>query len=136
MSLTKNKCRRCDWCGKITRNQNGEYTRPDGVSAGYIRQPTWERFPAGDETSTNQVQSENDICEECEADLCPGCGSDQVVNIAPAIPGPTGWGGRCKACGYQWGMPDPLHGEQAQLSAIARVATHQTPPVRRSTDGL
>lgn len=28
---------RCDWCGKISNNASGEYTRQDGVTAGYIR---------------------------------------------------------------------------------------------------
>jgi hypothetical protein len=105
MSLTKNRRIRCDWCGKLTSDQLGHYLKADGVNYGRIVQPEWERFPGGDETSANQIQSDHDICEECAAGHCPGCGSDQIVNVTPATPGPDGFGGRCKACGYQWAMP-------------------------------
>jgi hypothetical protein len=84
---------RCDWCGKFSRNNSGEYTKPDGVSAGYIHAPPWD------------ADSDNDICEECANDLCPFCGSACIVKTTPAIPGPNGWGGRCKACAKWWGMP-------------------------------
>ena len=103
MSRMKNMAIRCDWCGKLTRSRDGEYVRPDG-SAGYIVQPEWERFPGG-RTDNGSIPSENDICEECAANLCPACGSEAVVTITPTIPGPAGWGGRCKACSHIWGMP-------------------------------
>jgi hypothetical protein len=96
---------RCDWCGRFSNNPNGEYTRPDG-SAGYIVQPEWERFPGGDPTvaSTPSTPSNNDICEECSAGSCPTCGSYMIVRVTPAVPGPDGWGGRCKTCGHSWTM--------------------------------
>jgi hypothetical protein len=100
MSRAKNGSVRCDWCGRLSRSPDCAYTRPDG-SAGYIVQPEWERFPGGDPTA-DSIQSTNDICEECAGNLCPACGSDAVVNLTPAAPGPSGWGGRCKACGHQW----------------------------------
>lgn len=106
MSQTRNGGIRCDWCGRLTRNRSGEYTRPDGVSAGYIVQPEWERFPGGDPTRES-IPSERDICEECAADRCPGCGSGRIVHQSPATPGAVGWGGRCKACGFSWGLPAP-----------------------------
>lgn len=102
MSMTKNKCVRCDWCGKLSNNRNGEYTRPDGRSAGYIHQPEWERFPGGDATAHN-LSTDNDICEECAEDRCPACGSGSLVRTTPSVAGPTGWGGRCKACHFTWG---------------------------------
>ena len=93
MSLVKNKSVRCDWCGKLSRHPRGEYTKPDGVSVGYINAPNWD--PSG----------ADDICEECEGSRCPGCGSDAIVSVTPSVPGPRGWGGRCKACGYEWSLP-------------------------------
>jgi len=105
MSRMKNGSIRCDWCGRLTRNENGEYTKPDGVSAGYIVQPEWQRFPGG-RTDVGSIPSEDDICEECAANRCSGCGSDLIVRATPSGGvGPFGWGGRCKACGYEWGMP-------------------------------
>lgn len=103
MSRMKNSGIRCYWCGKLTRDQNGYYRRPDGT-AGYIHQPEWERFLGGDPTQPS-IPSTNDICEECSDDICPMCGSDQIVHTTPCVPGPVGWGGRCKACGKSWGMP-------------------------------
>lgn len=110
MSLMKNGSIRCDWCGKLTRSDRGEYLKPDGVSAGYIVQPEWERFPGGD-MKADSIRSTNDICEECADSLCPFCGSSQIVKPTPAIAGPVGWGGRCKACHKSWSiqierMPD------------------------------
>ncbi len=102
MSLTKNRAVRCDWCGRLSRNPNGEYAKTDGT-AGYIVQPEWERFPGGDPTATS-VPSSSDICEECAADLCPACGSAEIVKTTPVVAGPMGWGGRCKSCNHQWGM--------------------------------
>jgi hypothetical protein len=102
MSRVRNKSVRCDWCGKLSGNQNGEYRKWD-ETAGYIHQPEWERFPGGDPQQTS-IQSENDICEECAAGLCPACGSSEIVSVSPAIPGPDGWGGRCKQCGFNWAM--------------------------------
>lgn len=112
MSLTKNGCTRCDWCGKLTRDRDGHYLKPDGVNYGRIVQPEWQRFPGGDQTSQNQIQSDDDICEECEYNRCPGCGSDQIVHTKPGIAGPIGWGGRCKACKYEWGMPEKEYPEE------------------------
>lgn len=63
MSVTKNKCVRCDWCGKLSRHDLGEYEKPDG-SAGYIHSPDWERNPDG---SYKPGCGHKDICEECEA---------------------------------------------------------------------
>ncbi len=103
MSRTRNNAIRCDWCGRLTRNVNGEYTRPDGVSAGYIVQPEWERFPGG-VTTDGSIESNNDVCEECAAGRCPACGSAAIVQITPAVPGPDGFGGRCKDCGHEWEM--------------------------------
>jgi hypothetical protein len=102
VSLTKNRCVRCDWCGKLSNTDDGYYQRPDG-SAGYIHQPERERFPAGDPTQPS-VPSDNDICEECAEDRCPACGSEQIVRTTPTVAGPAGWGGRCKACKFIWGM--------------------------------
>lgn len=106
MSATKNNAVRCDWCGKLSSNQLGEYTKPDGRSAGYINSPEWERNEDG---SYKEDGGWADICEECEANRCPGCGSDQVVSSIPAFPGPTAWGARCEACGHEWSMPDMIH---------------------------
>ena len=91
MSAFGKKGRRCDWCGKFSTNRIGEYTKPDGISCGYINTPDWER----------ENDQGHDICEECYANLCPHCGSDQIVT------GPDGWGGRCKACGKRWDIPYP-----------------------------
>ena len=90
MSLTKNNCVRCDWCGRLSRAELGEYLRPDGVTAGYIHAPDWDK------------EGELDICCECADGRCPGCGGDSVVRITPGIAGPVGWGARCKTCGHQW----------------------------------
>lgn len=106
MSKTANNSTRCDWCGRLTRAADCYYRRPDGT-AGYIVQPEWERFPGGDHTKPN-VQSANDICEECAANHCPACGSEKIVTLTPSVPGPNGWGGRCKACQYQWAMLPPF----------------------------
>lgn len=92
MSATANAGVRCDWCGRISRHPLGEYARPHG-SAGAIRPPEWA--PGGAQ----------DICDECAAGRCPGCGSTYTVTITPAVPGPYGWGGRCRDCGHTWTMP-------------------------------
>ena len=86
---------RCDWCGKIANNPDGEYERPvrneRGCKlAGHIHAPHWDQ------------EGSDDICEECASDLCPYCGSPEVVRVTPASPGPVGWGGRCKACNKEW----------------------------------
>jgi hypothetical protein len=99
MSIFKTTGVRCDWCGKISMNAHGEYTKPDGISCGYINMPEWMRENGTDDGS--------DICEECAAGRCPKCGSDQVVQTTPVVAGPVGWGGRCKACGGRWGMVVP-----------------------------
>lgn len=65
MSMTKNKCVRCDWCGKLSRSPIGEYTKPDGVSAGYIHQPDWFLNQDG---SDKGIDDGSDICEECAED--------------------------------------------------------------------
>lgn len=98
MSRFKGKGVRCDWCGKFSNNENGEYTKSDGISAGYIVQPEWERFPGGDH-AVPSLQSDKDICEECADDLCRFCGSDLIVRQTPVVAGPHGWGYRCKTCG-------------------------------------
>lgn len=39
----------------------------------------------------------------CDYDTkCPKCLSKELVRITPGIPGPTGWGFRCKACQHRW----------------------------------
>jgi hypothetical protein len=98
---------RCDWCGKFARNERGEYTRPicneHGVPlAGYIRRPPWEVDEHGNDKSPDDGF---DICEECRIGLCPQCGENEIVRVTPATPGPDGWGGRCKACGFEWTIP-------------------------------
>lgn len=108
MSVFGKQGRRCDWCGKFTQAHDGEYTRPvknvHGVNlAGYIRQPSW--FFNDDGSLIDGNNHDFDICEECASDLCPHCGSQDVVMITPADPGPTGWGGRCNACGKRWDIP-------------------------------
>lgn len=95
---------RCDWCGKLANNRTGEYTKPNG-SAGYILQPEWERNHMDANGKHDPIDSENDICKECAAGCCPYCGSDQLVHITPATPGPIGWGCRCKACETRWDIP-------------------------------
>jgi hypothetical protein len=98
---------RCDWCGKISNRPDGEYVRPSRFGyllVGYIRQPEWERNHTENDKH-EPIDSEHDICEECAADLCPECGSDQIVKLTPVIPGPDGWGGRCKTCGKRWDVP-------------------------------
>jgi hypothetical protein len=95
MSIFRKTGRRCDWCGKFSMHRTGEYTKPDGISCGYMHAPEWDRDGSAD------------ICEECAAGRCPKCGGAEVVNITPAIPGPDGWGGRCKACGHRWEMVAP-----------------------------
>jgi hypothetical protein len=92
---------RCDWCGKIANNIKGEYERPKTNAAGYhlagyIKQPNWER--------EQDIQSSNDICDECEESRCPYCGSEKIVSQTPVVAGPDGWGGRCKDCGKEWGQ--------------------------------
>lgn len=109
MSLTKNGCTRCDWCGKLSNNKLGEYTKPDGACVGYINQPEWYRTESG---ADKGIDDGSDICEECEDNRCPGCGSDQIVHMRPGIAGPLGWGGRCKACKYEWGMPEKEYPEE------------------------
>jgi hypothetical protein len=103
MSAFGRKGRRCDWCGKFSKHPQGEYTKPDGVSCGYIRQPEWHFKPDGS-TKPEYADSGSDICEECFAGLCPHCGSNQIVRVTPATPGPTGWGGTCKGCGQRWDL--------------------------------
>ena len=103
MSRPKNGCTRCDWCGKLTRDRDAHYLKPDGVNYGRIVQPEWTRFPGGEETA-GSMPDDRDICEECAEDHCPACGSERIVRLTPTMPGPSGWGGRCKACGWQWGL--------------------------------
>ncbi len=88
---------RCDWCGKIANNQDGEYQRPvtnaAGVNlAGYIHSPDWDK------------EGPRDICQECAENLCPYCGGKEIVHTHPGVPGPLGWGGRCKTCGRSWSL--------------------------------
>lgn len=99
MSTTKNNRVRCDWCGKLSSHPLGEYTRPDGTTAGYINSPEWERNEDG---SYKDGCGTSDICEECEAGHCPACGADEVVSTTPTVAGPVGFGERCKACGHKW----------------------------------
>ncbi len=75
MSIAKNRACRCDWCGKLSRNQFGEYTRPDGVSAGYIHGPDWDR------------EGPLDICEECADRLSPYRlhVTEEVLNVARCV---------------------------------------------------
>jgi hypothetical protein len=61
MSLIRNGSCRCDWCGRLSRNQLGQYTRGDG-SAGYIHSPDWDKDGA------------QDICEECSEKRNPETG--------------------------------------------------------------
>jgi hypothetical protein len=92
---------RCDWCGKISNHPRGEYVRP-------VRNEHGDRLTGY--ITMRKIGGEdfgNDICQECAADLCPFCASDQIVRVTPAMPGPEGWGGRCKACGERWSMPTP-----------------------------
>lgn len=103
MSRTRNGCIRCDWCGRLTRDKDAHYRKPDGTY-GVVVQPEWTRFPGGDPTVPS-IPDDRDICEECAADLCPGCGGGRIVRTTPAAPGPTGWGGRCKDCDHTWGVP-------------------------------
>jgi hypothetical protein len=105
MSRMKNGSIRCDWCGKLTRSRDGEYTKPDGVSAGYIHSPDWEK------------DGPMEICEECAEDRCPFCGSEKIVKTTPSVPGPGGWGGRCKACAKSWGL-QPLHDDCLSPPAV------------------
>ena len=107
MSVTKNKCVRCDWCGKLSNNALGEYTKPDGVCAGYIHMPDWCR----NEDGSAKGDDGRDICEECAEDRCPSCGSESIVRTTPTVAGPAGWGGRCKTCGFVWGLSESLEGE-------------------------
>ena len=101
MSAFGKNGKRCDWCGKIANNVHGEYLRPvrnqhGDQLAGYIQM----RTSGGEDVGL-------DICCECAAGGCPCCASDQIIQVSPATPGPTGWGGRCKACGQRWGIPAP-----------------------------
>ncbi len=99
MSQMKNGSIRCDWCGKLTGSRDGAYLlagRTDGAT-GYMHSPDWDK------------DSASDICEECFYDHCPHCGSSNIVHLTPVVPGPIGWGGHCKDCGKDWGIPvDPL----------------------------
>lgn len=92
MSLLANKSVMCDWCGKLSRHPLGQYTKPDGVSVGYIHAPDWWK------------DGQADVCEECADGRCPHCGSTEVVRLTPRLPGPIGWGGRCKACERKWSL--------------------------------
>jgi hypothetical protein len=42
---------------------------------------------------------------------CPACRSDRTILITPIRPGPVGWGGRCKACGYRWSLDAPAESD-------------------------
>lgn len=57
---------RCDFCGKIANNPDGEYTKPgtDNQVAYIHGPPEWERNPDG---STKPNATDRDICEECAA---------------------------------------------------------------------
>ncbi len=95
MSRARNGSIRCDWCGKLTASQDGAYRLPghtDGA-VGYMHSPDWDK------------DSDTDICEECFRNHCPLCGSAKIVHTVPQVPGPIGWGGRCKDCGGHWGLP-------------------------------
>jgi hypothetical protein len=105
MSMFGKQGVRCDWCGKFSADRFGEYRKPDGIHFGRIRQPEWEREHYDADGKHAPIDSEFDICEECAANLCPNCGSDQVVRVTPMTPGPDGWGGWCKACEKRWSMP-------------------------------
>ena len=87
---------RCTGCGKFSRSPIGEYRRADG-SAGYIR--PWD----------DQGQGPL-LCEECRDGRCPVCASADIVQTHPSVPGPEGWGGRCKVCCRVWGdgMPEEV----------------------------
>lgn len=54
MGMNKNKTVRCDWCGRLSSNVNGEYERSDKI-AGYITTP--ERWGLHDDG--------RDICDDC-----------------------------------------------------------------------
>lgn len=47
------------------------------------------------------------IPPELDDDACPRCGSDRIVRITPATPGPDGWGARCRCCGEAWNLDVP-----------------------------
>lgn len=63
--IVKGRCRgtRCDGCGKLTMNQDGEYST-DGIHSKYI--------------SNRGRNCEHDFCQECEEKLidyaCSICG--------------------------------------------------------------
>lgn len=63
---------RCDDCGRIANNPNGEYTRPDGT-AGYINDSSFPEDENGQRISNAGGRS-LDRCEEC-ADKLRAAGS-------------------------------------------------------------
>jgi len=89
MSRTSNGKIQCNFCRKLSGSDEGFYAKPDGRT-GYIHSPDWDK------------DGPFDTCEECAEKRCPWCGSTLIINVTPAIPGPTGWGGRCKSCGERW----------------------------------
>jgi hypothetical protein len=74
--------------------------------------------------------------------VCPSCGSDKIVRITPATPGPFGWGGRCKACGEHWDdLPPSQHYRDLPTLTAPDVppvrfeGTRTTRPIVRADDG-
>ncbi len=69
MSVFRKTGRRCDWCGRFTMAHDGSYVKADGISAGYIQQPTWETNHFDESGKHAPIDSSNDICEECATAL-------------------------------------------------------------------
>jgi hypothetical protein len=74
---------RCDWCGRRAADASGRYTRPDGMTLGYIMVPEWDGEDSG-----------RHVCDECSRGRCPDCGEEQPLEWAR--------GGRCAKCGREW----------------------------------
>jgi hypothetical protein len=82
MSVIATGTVRCDWCGKLSRHQYGEYVRKDGA-AGYIRAPDWDK------------SGKKDVCDDCVGDgteQCTVCGAGNHLNPD------------CKACNSARGV--------------------------------
>jgi hypothetical protein len=50
-------------------------------------------------------------------DECPKCGSSRVVSLTPTVPGPTGWGFRCRECRHEWNLEEMVKSGGARISA-------------------
>lgn len=99
---------RCDWCGKIANNANGEYVGTDGT-AKYIHAPDWDKDGGADicEECANEERPESPISDSAiDFPPCHGCG--KRATCFGTYGGLTGYScDKCCGHGCEDGRCDP-----------------------------